>query len=133
MIENIQILIYGQHGNTIDFPAFHNTRTSNFTIAAWQSANAIIHPSVYVYAMNSYSWAISIVPNGQANGDRWENMFYGPNPVSQKVPNFAQVKNQPAWFTTTQIAIFLRIHAYNSLIVQNQDDTETTIFNNQLT
>ena len=134
LVENIQVLIYGQHGNSVDFPAFHNTPTSNFTIPAWQSANALIHPSVYVYAMNPYSWVISIIPNGNghANGDRWENLYYGPNHVNQKVPDYAQVHIQPGWFTSEKIAVFLRIHAYDRLIVQNQDDTETTIFNNQL-
>lgn len=135
LVDNIQITIYGQQGNSVDFPAFYNTPTSNFTIAAWLSANAIIHPSVYVYAMNPYSCAASLVPNGNghANGDRWENMFFGPNPVNQEVPNYAQNLNQPAWFTTTRIAIFLRIHAYNRLIVKDNNNMETTIFNNQLT
>ena len=134
LTERIQVTIYGHYGNSVDFPAFHNTPTSNMTTGAWQSANAIIYPSVYVYAMNPFSWMLSVVPNGPGHisGVRWENMFFGPSPVNTKVPNFAAVSNPPGWFTTEQIAVLMRIHAYNNLIVQGENDQETTIFNNQI-
>lgn len=130
--DHIQVLINGQCGNTIDFPAFHNSPTSNFNIQACMSANAIIHPSVYVFAMIPYSCTISLVPNGPGHvrGDRWENLFSGPTPVNQRIPNFANVQDQPGWFYTEQIALFMRIHAYDKLIVMDQNNKETTIFNN---
>lgn len=124
----IDVLIYGHYGDTVDFPAFHATITSNFTIQAIQSANAIIYPSVYVFAMNPYSWAVSIVPS--LHGARWENMLYGPNQVNEKVPDYAQVHDQHRLLTTQKIAVFMRIHAYDRLIVKKDEDTETTIFNN---
>lgn len=129
--DNIQVLINGQSGNTIDFPAFHNSPTSNFTIQACLSANAIIYPSVYVFAMRPYSWAISLVPNGPGyvQGDKWERIFSGPIQVNQKVPDFANVQNQPGWFTSEHIALFLRIHAFDRLIVNDENNRETTIFN----
>lgn len=126
----IDVLINGQYGNTVDFPAFHGTNTSNFTIQAIQSVNAIIYPSVYVYAMNPYSRATSIVPG--LHGVRWEEMFYGPNHVNEKVPDYVQVQNQHRLLVTQQIAVFMRIHAYDRLIVNKDEDTKTTIFNNQL-
>ena len=131
LADNIKIAIFGHYGNSIDFPAFHNTPTSNFTNEAWLLANAIIYPSVYVYAMRPYSCVISIVPNGDGyvNGVRWEQLFYGPDQVNQKEPNFAGVQNPIGWLTTRQIAIIMRVHAFNMLIV-NRNNVETTIFNN---
>lgn len=133
LAENITITINGQVGAAIDFPAFHHTNTSNFTTEAWQSANAIIHPSVYVYAMIPYKGCFSFIPHGTGheNGEKWENLFYGPDYVNKKVPDYSQVQNQ-GWFATKQIALFMRIHAYDRLIVKDKDDNETTIFNNQL-
>ena len=141
----IQVLINGQYGQSVDFPAFHNapmrqeeaaTRGTligaNFTTGAWQSANAIIYPSVYVNSMIPHSYSISVVPHGDGYhpGDQWENLFYGPTGVNEKVPNYANVRNQPGWFATRQIAAFMRIHAYDRLIVNDRNDEETTIFNN---
>ncbi len=133
LAQNIQITINGQCGDAIDFPAFHRSPTSNFTTEAWQSANAIIHPSVYVYAMIPYKGCFSFIPHGTGheNGEKWENLFYGPDYVNKKVPDYSQVQNQ-GWFATKQIALFMRIHAYDRLIVKDKDDNETTIFNNQL-
>ena len=136
LAKNIQITINGGYGVAIDFPAFHRTPTSNLTDLAWLSANAIIHPSVYVHNMIPMVWVLSLVPfGGDVCGDRWENMFYGsyhPNDVDRRVPDFAQVQNPHGWFATKQIALFMRIHAYDRLIVKDKDDNETTIFNNQL-
>ena len=129
---HIQVTINGGFGDSVDFPAFHNTPTSNFTEAAWQSANAIIYPSVYVYAMDPYSWMLSIVPNGLGfiPGVRWEQRFFGPDQVNQKIPDFANTPAPTGWLTTRQIAVLMRIHAYNRLIVEGDNDRETTIFNN---
>lgn len=145
LADKIQVLINGHYGQSVDFPAFHNapmrqeeaaTRGTligaNFTTGAWQSANAIIYPSVYVNSMIPHSYSISVVPHGDGYhpGDQWENLFYGPTGVNEKVPNYANVRNQPGWFATRQIAAFMRIHAYNRLIVKDRNDEETTIFNN---
>lgn len=134
LAENITITINGQVGGAIDFPAFHHTNTSNFTTEAWQSANAIIHPSVYVYAMTPYKGCFSFIPHGTGyeNGERWENLFYGPDYVNKKVPDYSQVQNQHGWLATKQIALFMRVHAYDRLIVNDNKGNETTIFNNQL-
>ena len=132
LAEKIEVLINGQYGNTIDFPAFNGTPDSNITIEARLSANAIIHPSVFVYDMPSQSWVLSLVPFGQGvRGDRWENMFYGsyqPNDVDKRVPDFVQTQNPLGWPATRQIVVFIRLHAYNRLIV-NEENGETTIFN----
>jgi len=142
----IQVLIHGHSGQSIDFPAFHNAPMrqedvgrgtligTNFTTGGWQSANAIIYPSVYVSNMIPYSYSISVVPHGAGyhSGDRWENIFCGPNGVNEKVPNYSNVQNQPGWLATRQIASFMRIHTYDRLIIKARDDKETTIFNNQI-
>lgn len=144
LAENIQVLINGHYGQSVDFPAFHNAPMqgedagrstligANFTTGAWQSANAIIYPSVYVCNMIPYSYSISVVPHGDGYhpGDNWEKFFFGPNGVNEKVPNYANVQNQPGWLATRQIAVFMRIHAYDRLIVKDRNDKETTIFNN---
>lgn len=132
LADNIQVLINGQYGHSVDFPAFYGTSESNFTMEAWQSVNAIIYPSVYVYAMPHYSWTLSIVPNGDGyeGGDRWESMFGGPVHVDSRVPDFANVGNPSGWLTTTQIAVIMCVHGYNKLIVNGQNGKETTIFNN---
>ena len=136
LTDNIDVTINGQYGNTVDFPAFNGTKTSNFTDQAWLSTNAIIHPSVYVHEISPLSWVFSLVPfGGGVRADRWENMFYGsyqPNDVDQRVPDFAQVQNPHGWSATQQIAVFMCIHAYDRLIVKDNNDNETTIFNNQL-
>lgn len=144
LADKIQVLINGYYGQSVDFPAFNNAPMqqedagrgtligANFTTGAWQSANAIIYPSVYVSSMIPYSYSISVVPHGAGyhSGDKWEKFFFGPNGVSEKVPNYANVRNQPGWLATRQIAAFMRVHAYDRLIVQGRDDEETTIFNN---
>lgn len=145
LADKIQVLINGHYGQSVDFPAFHNapmrqeeaaTRGTligaNFTTGAWQSANAIIYPSVYVNSMIPHSYSISVVPHGDGYhpGDQWENLFYGPTGVNEKVPNYANVRNQPGWFATRQIAAFMRIHSYDRLIVEGRYNEETTIFNN---
>lgn len=146
LVDKIQVMINGHYGQSIDFPAFHNAPMqgenagrgtligANFTTGAWQSANAIIYPSVYVSNMIPYSYSISIVPHGAGYhpGDNWEKFFFGPNGVNEKVPNYANVQDQPGWLATRQIAVFMRIHAYDRLIVNGRGDEETTIFNNQL-
>lgn len=133
---HIQILIYGEYGKTIDFPAFHNSKVSNFSNETWSSASAIFYPSVYVYAIRPYSWGISIVPNGQGyeDGSRWESLFFEPTQsfVNQRLPDFVKTKNPQGWLSTKQISIFMRVHSYDRIIVKGKEDTETTIFNNQL-
>lgn len=128
LTEKIEVLINGQYGNAVDFPAFNGTPRYNFTTAAVLSANAIIYPSVYVYAMPPYSCLMSVVPD--TYGVRWEDYFHGPDQVSRKVPDYAQVQNPQRWLKTQKIAIVMRIHAYDRLIVPGDGDSMTTIFNN---
>ena len=135
LAEHIEITINGQCGNTVDFPALNGTPASNFTDQAWLSANAIIHPSVYVHNMYPLVCVLSLVPfGGGVPGDRWENKFYGsyhPHDIDLRVPDFAQDHNPYNWSATQQIAVFLRIHAYDRLVIR-EGESETTIFNNQL-
>ena len=134
LYEKIDVFINGQKNYLdIDMPAFsRGDNIGNFAIESVATINATIHPSVFVPIMRAYSYILSIVPNSSAPGQRWEALFYGPNMVSEFIPNYTNAPSADSWFKTKKITAHMRLHAYKELIVTNNENAETTIFNNQL-
>lgn len=128
MADNMNIYVNSQNCNSdISIPAFTSgaNDSNNFLFESIGAVCATLYPSVFVPVVPSYNWTTAFVSNLGGAGLKWENLFTGG--VSMRMPNYAQGGTN-GWFEPGKIALFIRMHSFQSLC-REEGDTLKTIFN----